>query len=310
MIEVTAPDGRTLRAYDVPVDDPVLTVVWHHGTPNVGTPPEPLLPASAARGIRWVSYDRPGYGGSTPAPRSRHRLRGRRRRGHRRRPRPRPVRGPRPLRRRTARAGLRRAPGRPGRRGGQRVGPRAVPRGRPRLVRGHQPRRHRRAARRRRGPRGARAGADRQRVRPGDVHARPTTRRSRATGAGSAGSPGEALEGGIGGMVDDDLAYVAPWGFDPATITAPVLLLHGDADRVVPSSHGLWLARPHPVGGALAAPRRRPRLGAGRRDRRPGLAALESRRRGQVNRFGAWSPRGLGREGGRTPPSPVSDPVA
>ena len=28
-------------------------------------------------------------------------------------------------------------------------------------------------------------------------------------------------------MVDDDLAYVAPWGFDPARITAPVLLLHG-----------------------------------------------------------------------------------
>ena len=68
MIEVTARDGRTLRAYDVPVDDPVLTVVWHHGTPNVGTPPEPLLPASAVRGIRWVSYDRPGYGGSTPHP--------------------------------------------------------------------------------------------------------------------------------------------------------------------------------------------------------------------------------------------------
>ena len=53
---------------------------------------------------------------------------------------------------------------------------------------------------------------------------------------------GEALEGGIGGMVDDDLAYVAPWGFDPATITAPVLVLHGDADRVVPSSHARWLA--------------------------------------------------------------------
>ena len=48
--------------------DPRLTVVWHHGTPNVGTPPEPLLPASAERGIRWVSYDRPGYGGSTPHP--------------------------------------------------------------------------------------------------------------------------------------------------------------------------------------------------------------------------------------------------
>jgi pimeloyl-ACP methyl ester carboxylesterase len=45
-----------------------LAVVWHHGTPNLGAPPEPLLPAAAERGIRWVSYDRPGYGGSTPHP--------------------------------------------------------------------------------------------------------------------------------------------------------------------------------------------------------------------------------------------------
>ena len=44
-----------------------------------------------------------------PAPRPRRRLRGRRRRGDRRRAGPRPVRGARPLRRRTARAGLRRA---------------------------------------------------------------------------------------------------------------------------------------------------------------------------------------------------------
>jgi len=53
---------------------------------------------------------------------------------------------------------------------------------------------------------------------------------------------GEALEGGVGGMVDDDLAYVAPWGFDPADISVPVLVLHGDDDRVVPSAHGAWLA--------------------------------------------------------------------
>ena len=52
----------------------------------------------------------------------------------------------------------------------------------------------------------------------------------------------EAQKGGMGGMVDDDLAYVTPWGFDPATITAPVLLLHGEADRVVPSTHARWLA--------------------------------------------------------------------
>ena len=42
--------------------------MWHHGTPGTGAPPEPLFAAADARGIRWVSYDRPGYGGSTPHP--------------------------------------------------------------------------------------------------------------------------------------------------------------------------------------------------------------------------------------------------
>jgi pimeloyl-ACP methyl ester carboxylesterase len=37
-------------------------------TENTGMPPEPLFPAAAQHGIRWVSYDRPGYGGSTPHP--------------------------------------------------------------------------------------------------------------------------------------------------------------------------------------------------------------------------------------------------
>jgi pimeloyl-ACP methyl ester carboxylesterase len=52
----------------------------------------------------------------------------------------------------------------------------------------------------------------------------------------------QALAGGLGGMVDDDLAYVAPWGFDPAGVNAPVLLLHGGQDRVAPSGHARWLA--------------------------------------------------------------------
>ena len=52
-----------------------------------------------------------------------------------------------------------------------------------------------------------------------------------------------AIEGGPGGLIDDDLAYVAPWGFDPARVLAPTLFLHGGRDRVVPSSHSEWLAR-------------------------------------------------------------------
>ena len=51
-----------------------------------------------------------------------------------------------------------------------------------------------------------------------------------------------ALAQGPGGLIDDDLAYVAPWGTEVEQITAPTLVLHGGRDRVVPSSHAEWLA--------------------------------------------------------------------
>ena len=54
---------------------------------------------------------------------------------------------------------------------------------------------------------------------------------------------GEPVQGGPGGLIDDDLAYVAPWGLYPARVTVPVLLLHGGRDRMVPSSHSRWLAQ-------------------------------------------------------------------
>src|SRR5258708_22045229 len=60
-------DGRTLHAYDAGGAGG-LAVFWHHGTPNVGGPPRPLLEAAERLGIRWLSYDRPGYGGSTRRP--------------------------------------------------------------------------------------------------------------------------------------------------------------------------------------------------------------------------------------------------
>ena len=68
-VELELGDGRTLHVYDTGANDTDgrLAVFWHHGTPNIGAPPEPLFPAADRLGIRWVSYDRPGYGGSTPA---------------------------------------------------------------------------------------------------------------------------------------------------------------------------------------------------------------------------------------------------
>src|SRR6476620_1097401 len=67
--DVRLDDGRTLRAYDAGADaDDAFTIVWHHGSPQTGAPLDPLRVAAAERGIRLLSYARPGYGGSTGRP--------------------------------------------------------------------------------------------------------------------------------------------------------------------------------------------------------------------------------------------------
>ena len=51
-----------------------------------------------------------------------------------------------------------------------------------------------------------------------------------------------AMAPGIEGAWDDCVAQLTPWGFDVARITVPVLLMHGRLDKAVPFGHGQWLA--------------------------------------------------------------------
>ncbi|MEA2460203.1 MAG: hypothetical protein QOH90_380 [Actinomycetota bacterium] len=64
----------------------------------------------------------------------------------------------------------------------------------------------------------------------------------------------EALEKGVEGWVEDDLAFAAPWGFDLADIQVPILLWQGSQDRMVPEAHGRWLAAHIPAVDARLRP--------------------------------------------------------
>jgi pimeloyl-ACP methyl ester carboxylesterase len=64
---VRTPDGRTLAVEESgdPGGRPILV---HMGTPNSRLLYGPIMADAAARGLRLISYDRPGYGGSSPQP--------------------------------------------------------------------------------------------------------------------------------------------------------------------------------------------------------------------------------------------------
>lgn len=52
----------------------------------------------------------------------------------------------------------------------------------------------------------------------------------------------EAVSVSADGWVDDDLAFVEPWGVYLASIDVPVTVWQGSADLMVPFAHGEWLA--------------------------------------------------------------------
>ncbi len=65
---LTMPDGRSLEAWIEGPARATRTLVFHNGTPSSGLPYDGSLEALAARGVRWVSWSRPGYGDSTRQP--------------------------------------------------------------------------------------------------------------------------------------------------------------------------------------------------------------------------------------------------
>ena len=69
-----------------------------------------------------------------------------------------------------------------------------------------------------------------------------------------AASFAEALRVGVDGWVDDDLAFTRPWGFDLEAVAVPAFVWQGDADLMVPASHGRWLAEHVPGASAHLLP--------------------------------------------------------
>jgi pimeloyl-ACP methyl ester carboxylesterase len=52
----------------------------------------------------------------------------------------------------------------------------------------------------------------------------------------------DSFRRGVWGWLDDDLAFVGSWAFELDAIQVPVAVWHGAQDRFVPLAHGEWLA--------------------------------------------------------------------
>jgi pimeloyl-ACP methyl ester carboxylesterase len=69
---------------------------------------------------------------------------------------------------------------------------------------------------------------------PADV----ATLQDEATAAAFVTTVGEAFRQGVAGYAQDITVQARAWAFDPAAITAPVRVLHGEADTLCPIAHG------------------------------------------------------------------------
>ncbi len=56
----------------------------------------------------------------------------------------------------------------------------------------------------------------------------------------------EAMRQGARAIAWDNVAFVGPWGIDLGAVTCPVHLWYGDRDQMVSPAHGEWLARELP----------------------------------------------------------------
>jgi pimeloyl-ACP methyl ester carboxylesterase len=65
---------------------------------------------------------------------------------------------------------------------------------------------------------------------------------------------GEAFRQGVGGYAQDITLQGRPWSFDTGAIVAPVWILHGEADSVVPVAHGRHTAELIPTAKLLTWP--------------------------------------------------------